>query len=1573
MSLCGQYTEGHPVTRNIFQHLRAISYEGALYWEHALRYDTGLPTNLRNALRRGLNDPAGWGPSSMPRPGGEADKLGNRYEGLWTVDAALDLLDGSYTDLTVEAVGDEAAGVEFVKTSASGIREYHSIKRQHARGNWTLSLLSRMGPTGKSILGDLIEKVRLGHTAVFSSGTSAADLQELIERACASESLEEFQRRIAGSGRVSGQFQKHVVPLCDDEHSAWIALRCLSVRTTNESRLVTEVERRADSMLRTASGAPIDPQAVRLLIGDLLTYPMGKRYTATSLLDALGDHGLVRSRLAGEATVAEQIRRLNRAHLKEVHARLINRAEISREESRSAVATLLDGRKSVMLEGIAGGGKSCVLAQVLECLEERGVACLVMRLDRLDSGDQRAQAIGTRLGLPKSPAITLGEFASGEPSVLIVDQLDAIGVVSARNQAVWGAFNELLDEARSYPNMRILFACRSFDLERDPRLRALVEDQNQAERIPLQPLDEEVIRSAITAAALDPSSLTQRQVEILSTPLHLHLLIESAKSGALEFTSAQDLFDAFWNHKAAVVSQQMRADSSVWAAAVGRLCNELSERETLAAPALVLDEYAGALDVLASEGVTSVDDGRVRFFHESFFDYAFARAFVRSNRDLAQWLLDDDQHLFRRSQVRQVLQFLRGHEPNRARYLRTLAGLLGHEEIRFHIKKLVLDWLGALPHPTQDEWTIVERLADELGEHAWAVVRNSVPWFDVLQAMGRWRAWLEADDERTDRAVWLLSMPDLLSLRSTAIAALVRGFRGFSGDWDVRLRRLVRVGHGSTSADMRDLVVELIADGTLDEAHPGIAVNGDWWFMWYGLGTEQPSFAVRVLGAWFDRQIVRAAALGKDDPFEFGLGLVTHSEYSGDIIRECAEATPLEFVSELFPRLARFDLSVPKEWIAAPSRWGDPDEQLRDALADAMRTVARDAPTALDSLIEGEPHGESKWMTALLLQAWSANSRAYAERIVGFLLDSDKRLDIGYSSAPGGTDMLAAISRQAVAAASPRCSDESFADLESAILAFTPEWERQHRLMGRTALALLRALDERRLSKSARRRIQELERRFPEAPERGPPHPPSPDDYAPEWVGSPISSADQLRMTDAQWLAAMSRYRTEREDQARASEVVSGAYALSRALEQRVGEDPDRFARLAELMDGSQNPVYFAAILRGLTGSRGAARPGTYEQMCSVLRRIADIGVRGVERTVADAIASLADEDIPADIIRLLCDVAENAADPQQDDWLNRGEGDPEMAPINQAINSDRGRAAQSMAVLLFADRDRWFMLKLAVEKLIADPVLAVRSVAVECLLAVLDTHRDEALTGFGQLIDGGEPILGSNLIERFLHFAMYRDYAAVRPMLLAMVDSRNPAAARAGARQITLASLVLDEAREDGDIVLGGSEEAKVGAAIIYADNVADPTIGAECERRLRPLFADESEVVRRAAARCWNALESDELAKRGSLLTAYVQSIGPDANVTVLTHKLRRAHEPLPPVVCELAERAVSAYGPKAGDIRLREGAAGHDLGPLIMQLHDETEDPDLRRRVLDVIDDMLRSGFMGMSDRLGERYDR
>ena len=211
-----------------------------------------------------------------------------------------------------------------------------------------------------------------------------------------------------------------------------------------------------------------------------------------------------------------------------------------------------------------------------------------------------------------------------------------------------------------------------------------------------------------------------------------------------------------------------------------------------------------------------------------------------------------------------------------------------------------------------------------------------------------------------------------------------------------------------------------------------------------------------------------------------------------------------------------------------------------------------------------------------------------------------------------------------------------------------------------------------------------------------------------------------------------------------------------------------------------------------------------------------------------------------------------------------------------------------------------------------------------------------------------------------------------MRPTLLRMLQSAEPAAVKVGARQMTLASLVTEEAIEDASLVLSLGEGARVGAANVYADNVSDATIGTECEDRLKVLFKDESEAVRRAAARSWNILKPDELAKRGSLLGAFVDSIGPDIDVRVLIHTLEQSHERLPSEVCELAERVVEAYGPKGADPRLREAGAAYRLASLIIRLHEETKDREFRGRVLAVIDDMLRVGFMRMSDEL-EQYNR
>ena len=381
------------------------------------------------------------------------------------VDAALDLIDGEFVDLVVEAVGDEAAGVEFFRTNSSGTREYHSIKRQQADGNWTISRLAQgKPPSGRSILGDLVQKIQEGAVGVFSSGTSASELVNLLESALPSESHEGFQARIRGNARLSGCFYKTIVPICGNAEAAYFALRHLRVRTKLESDLAKDIERRIRSIFRMQTGAPPDTTAVRLLIADFATSKLAARLTGDSFLSDLRGHGILLSPLSEDGTAGTQVQKLNRMYLREVDALLINRAEIKREESAAAYSSLLDHGKSVMLEGTAGGGKSCVVAQVVKQLDSHDIPTLVIRLDRLTEADHSAQAVGVRRELPDSPTITLGELAGDQPSVLCIDQLDALSIVSARQQSAWNALDELLDEARNYPNMRILFACRSFDL-----------------------------------------------------------------------------------------------------------------------------------------------------------------------------------------------------------------------------------------------------------------------------------------------------------------------------------------------------------------------------------------------------------------------------------------------------------------------------------------------------------------------------------------------------------------------------------------------------------------------------------------------------------------------------------------------------------------------------------------------------------------------------------------------------------------------------------------------------------------------------------------------------------------------------------------------------------------------------------------------------------------------------------------------------------------------------------------------------------------------------------------------------
>ena len=255
---------------------------------------------------------------------------------------------------------------------------------------------------------------------------------------------------------------------------------------------------------------------------------------------------------------------------------------------------------------------------------------------------------------------------------------------------------------------------------------------------------------------------------------------------------------------------------------------------------------------MASEGVAALEGSQATFFHASFFDYAFARGFIGRGEELVAWLKADGQDLFRRSQTRQVLEFLRDDDPEI--YLETLSRLLADKSVRFHLKRLALDWLGQLAEPRAGEWQVLTEQDERLDGHVIGSVRNNVHWFDLLHRLGVLKAWLTSErKEDRSKALLLLRMSNILEDRSSAAGGLLRTVASEGQANKQDLLMVMSIGTAYRSREMMDLFLELVDDGTLDEAR-GFAMNSDWWSVLYQMSTAKPDYCSEAIGHWLDRQ-----------------------------------------------------------------------------------------------------------------------------------------------------------------------------------------------------------------------------------------------------------------------------------------------------------------------------------------------------------------------------------------------------------------------------------------------------------------------------------------------------------------------------------------------------------------------------------------------------------------------------------------------------------------------------------------------------------------------------------------------
>lgn len=204
------------------------------------------------------------------------------------------------------------------------------------------------------------------------------------------------------------------------------------------------------------------------------------------------------------------------------------------------------------------------------------------------------------------------------------------------------------------------------------------------------------------------------------------------------------------------------------------------------------------------------------------------------------------------------------------------------------------------------------------------------------------------------------------------------------------------------------------------------------------------------------------------------------------------------------------------------------------------------------------------------------------------------------------------------------------------------------------------------------------------------------------------------------------------------------------------------------------------------------------------------------------------------------------------------------------------------------------------------------------------------------------------------------------------MVDSKDATVAAAGARQPCVASLDVEEARLLAEKCLSGTEAQREGAAEVYSANLRTARYRSVCEDALAQLFNDESEKVRSAASKCFFYLGEGQLGQYVNVIDAFVQSDAFVAEHGRLIHALEQTTAELPQESILTCERFLDVVGGDAADIRTSAARHADDVVQILVRTYNQSRNPEMQARCLDLFDRMAELGIYGVSRAL-DQYER
>jgi hypothetical protein len=797
------------------------------------------------------------------------------------------------------------------------------------------------------------------------------------------------------------------------------------------------------------------------------------------------------------------------------------------------------------------------------------------------------------------------------------------------------------------------------------------------------------------------------------------------------------------------------------------------------------------------------------------------------------------------------------------------------------------------------------------------------------------------------------------------VAELLVPFVGNGGEWKTRLRAIMEWGNLEKGRRFFDLFLRLLDDGTLDEARDRFASNGTFWSMLHGLAEQRPTWCAELAAHWLDRRRIVAKAAPEESERPWSL---LNDGFGGEELLTSARGNPMAFLECVLPAVLRMaaaftygedeeEFSRDQVW---PSRYrGEGIEQSEaylSACETAFEIIGRESPGSLRPFVAQLSAHRLYTANHLLMSACLCAPEVFTEDALQLLADEPKRLSCGYS------DSAFWVARQVIEKCSAFCSDETFRRLEEVLLSFMSPYERTkegRRARGHAAFNLASSLASERRSRNTNVRIAEWIEKFktPDGPPRGI------HCYS---VESPIKKESALHMTDEQWLRTIARYDSDREMYDYERPERGGAGPLAGMMQGFVKEQPERFARLALRFPDNAEPSYFMNVLYGL---REAAIPG--DMKLAVARRIFGRTDSACLCAVLDLLGTITDTELSNDAVQFIRRIAEEHSDPQAELWeAKRPDYGGDI--LTHGLNTVRGHAAGAMRALIHTDARYLTLFTPTIEKLVADPSLAVRACLASTLAVAAMHDTPQALQWMRRLLDADDRLLVTAYVGDFIRRGLRGHFDTFAPIIERMLRSEHEKVRQEGGLLACLARLYHERADPLSESALRGDAHCRLGACGVAGSNLLYPECRAWCETTLCRFFADENEGVRKKAAGCFRQLwksPDTPLTDFDPLIRAFLESPAFADEPAVLLRALENTNCRVPDTSLDVCEVFVTRCAERARDSRGSFASGEHTVVKLVFTAYAQLQANELQARALHLIDRMCLEGLHSAGKHLSD----